>query len=80
MAKNKNYYISVTAEAIFKDNSSVTISGYLQLKPGCDKVWLNNELSKICIEKIGENPKEIIIISLTEIARGLYHRLTNQEN
>lgn len=80
MAKNKNYYIAVTAEVMFKDDSSVTLSGYQQLKPGCDKVWLDNELSKICSEKIGKKPKEIIITSLSEISKGLYNRLTNQEN
>ena len=80
MAKNKNYYIAVTAEAMFYDDSSVTISGYVQLTPGCDKVWLEDSLIKICSEKFGENPKEIIITSLSEISRGLYNRLMNREN
>lgn len=80
MAKNKNYYIAVTAEVTLKDDSSVTISGYVQLNPGCDKVWLADDISKICNEKIGENPKEIIITSISEISRGLYNRLTNREN
>ncbi len=80
MAKNKNYYIVVTAEATFKNNTNATISGYVQLAPGCDKVWLEDELSETCSKKFGENPKEIIITSLSEISRGLYNRLTNQEN
>ncbi len=80
MAKEKNYYIAVTAEVIFKDGSGLTMNGYVQLKPGCDKVWLANELSRICCEKIGRTPEEVIITSLSEISRGLYHRLTNQEN
>lgn len=80
MAKNKNYYITVTADATFKDDSRVTISGYIKLAPGCDKVWLEDELSRICNKKLGKNPKEIIITSLSEISRGLYKRLTNQES
>lgn len=76
MAKNKNYYITVTAEA----DSKVTISGYVKLAPGCDKVWLKDELSKVCHEKFGITPKEIIITSLSEISRGLYNRLMNEEN
>lgn len=80
MAKNKNYYIAITAEVIFKDNSNARISGYVQLKPGCDKFWLENTLRKTYSESTGENPKEIIITSLSEISRGLYNRLTNQEN
>lgn len=79
MAKNKNYYAAVTAEATFKDDSSVTISGYVKLAPGCDKVWLVDELSRICNEKFGATTKEIIITSLSEISRGLYNRLTNNE-
>lgn len=80
MPKNKNYYIAVTAEVVLKNNDCATISGYVQLKPGCDKVWLNNMLSKTYSESMGENPKEIVITSLSEISRGLYNRLTNQEN
>lgn len=80
MAKNKNYYIAVTAEATFNDDSSATISGYVQLDPGCNKDWLANELSKLCRKKFGKNPREIIITSLSEISRGLYNRLTDQEN
>ena len=80
MAKNKNYYIVVTAEATLKNDCSATISGYVQLAPGCDKVWLEEQLSGICSKKFGENPKEIIITSLSEISRGLYNRLMNQEN
>lgn len=79
MGKNKNYYITVTADATFKDDSRVTISGYIKLAPGCDKVWLMDELSKICHEKLGITPQEIIITSLSEISRGLYNRLTNNE-
>jgi hypothetical protein len=78
MAKNKNYYIAVTAEVMLKNNSNAIINGYLQLKPGCDKVWLENELIKICSEKTGRTPEEIIIVSLSEISRGLYNRLTNK--
>ena len=80
MAKNKNYYIVVTAEVTFNDDSSATISGYVQLDPGCDKDWLVDELSKLCRKKFGQNPKEIIVTYLSEISRGLYNRLTNQEN
>lgn len=80
MPKNKNYYIAVTAEVMSKDNGNATISGYIQLKPGCDKVWLENTLRKTYSESMGENPKEIVITSLSEISRGLYNRLTNQEN
>jgi len=80
MAKNKNYYIAVTAEATLKNDDSVMINGYVQLAPGFDKVWLENELSEACSRKFGDSPKEIVIISLTEISRGLYNRLTNQEN
>ena len=79
MTKNKNYYVAVTAEATFKDDSSVTISGYVKLAPGCDKVWLADELSRICRDKFGFYPQEIIITSLSEISRGLYNRLTNNE-
>jgi hypothetical protein len=79
MAKNKNYYISVTAEAMFKDNSTATINGYVQLKPGWDKVLLTDELSKVCGKKFGLEPKEVIITSLSEISRGLYNRLNNLE-
>lgn len=79
MAKNKNYYITVTAEVTFKDDSSATISGYVKLAPGCDKDWLVDELSRICHDQFGINPREIIITSLSEISRGLYNRLTNNE-
>jgi len=80
MGKNKNYYIAVSAEIMFNDNDIVKMSGYTQLKPGCDKVWLEDELSRICNKKLGKSPKEIIITSLSEISKGLYDRLTNQEN
>ena len=76
MAKNKNYYIAITAEV----DNNVTISGYVKLAPGCDKVWLMNELSNVCHEKFGITQKEISITSLSEISRGLYNRLMNEEN
>lgn len=76
MAKNKNYYVAITAEV----DSKVTISGYVKLAPGCDKVWLMDELSKVCKERFGVTPTEIIITSLSEISRGLYNRLMNEEN
>lgn len=80
MLKDKIYYLAVTAEVMLKDNSKTTISGYVRLKPGCDKVWMVDELKKTCNKTLGINPEEIVITSLSEISRGLYNRLTNQEN
>lgn len=75
MAKNKNYYIAFTAEV----DSNTKISGSAKLAPGCDRAWLEDELRRRYHEQYGIPSQEIIITSLSEISRGLYNRLTNNE-
>ena len=81
MAKKQNYYISVTAEGKFYDNGNgVIVNGFVKLSPGCDKAWLFNELSNVITNSHQQKPDEIVITSLSQISKGLYDRLTNQEN
>lgn len=81
MSKNQNYYIAVTAEGKFYDNDNdIIINGFVKLSPGCDKAWLLNELSDVITNSNQQKPDEIVITSLSQISRGLYNRLTNQEN
>ena len=80
MAKNKNYYIAVTAECELNDGNDITINGFVQLAPGCDMDWLNNTLTDHIAERYGNKPNKVIITSLSQISKGLYDRLMNQEN
>lgn len=81
MSKNQNYYISVTAECKFYNNDdNIIINGFVKLSPGCDKAWLFNELSNAMTNSHQQKPDEIVITSLSQISKGLYDRLTNQEN
>jgi len=80
MAKNQNYYISVTAEGNFNDGEHITVSGIVKLVPGCDTTWLNNTLAEQITNVCGRKPDEVIITSLSQISRGLYNRLRNLED
>ena len=81
MAKKQNYYIAVTAEGKFYDNDNdVIVNGFVKLSPGCDKAWLFNELSEVITNSYQQKPDEIVITSFSQISKGLYDRLTNQEN
>ena len=80
MSKNKNYYIAVTAECKLNDDNDITINGFVQLAPGCDRAWLENTLTDYIAESCGNKPDKVIITSLSQISKGLYDRLMNQEN
>ena len=80
MAKNKNYYVVVVAEAKLADGSKVTANGYVKLMPGCDATWLKNELSNKFTEFYNQKVNDCIITSLSQISKGLYNRLSNLED
>lgn len=80
MAKNKNYYVMVVAEAKLDDGSEVTANGYVKLMPGRDGTWLNNEISNNLAEVCNHKVNECVITSLSQISKGLYDRLRNEEN
>lgn len=80
MAKNQNYYISVTAECKLSDGEHITVSGLVKLMPGCDKAWLDNTLTEHITNACGRKPNEVIVTSLSQISRGLYNRLRNLED
>lgn len=80
MAKNQNYYVSVVVEAKLDDGGIVTANGVVKLAPGCDSTWLENEFSNNLAESYNHKVDECIITSLSQISKGLYDRLTNNEN
>ncbi len=80
MAKNQNYYISVTAKCKFNDGGHITVNGLIKLAPGCDNTWLDKTLTESITTSCGRKPDEVIITSLSQISKGLYDRLRNQEN
>lgn len=79
MAKNQNYYMSVTAEGKFNDGEHITVSGVVKLAPGCDETWFDKTLTERITTYCGRKPDKLIITSLSQISRGLYNRLRNLE-
>ena len=80
MAKNQNYYVVAAVEAELDDGGKVTANLVVKLAPGCDSTWLQNELSNNLAEAYNHKVNECIVTSLSQISKGLYDRLRNQEN
>jgi predicted nucleic acid-binding Zn ribbon protein len=80
MSKKQNYYAVVVVEAKLDGGSKVTANSCVKLSPGCDATWLHNELSNNLTKVYNHKVDECIITSLSQISKGLYDRLTNQEN
>ena len=80
MAKNQDYYVVAAVEAELDDGCKVTANFVVKLAPGCDSTWLHNKLSNNLAEAYNHKVNECIITSLSQISKGLYNRLRNQEN
>ena len=78
MSKAKNYYLFVAAKVV-DDDYEGTISGCIKLTPGSSMDTIVSYMKKRITQENDAEPKEIIVTSLSEISKGLYERLTENE-